>query len=86
MNDGGPYSSYASYRSGSTLNFIFNDNRLNYTDAGDFKSSDDLYTANYGRKKNVVALAKLDLQTGEIERGAFFDRTDINSHCCSQNV
>ncbi len=79
MNDGGPYSSYASYRSGSALNFIFNDNRLNYTDAGDFKSSDDLYTANYGRKKNVVALAKLDLQTGEIERGAFFDRTDINA-------
>ncbi|MDG1776002.1 MAG: hypothetical protein P8H33_01295 [Crocinitomicaceae bacterium] len=79
VNDGGPYSSYASYPSDSTLNFIFNDNRMNYNDDGSFKSDLKLYTANYGRKKNVVALTRIDLKTGEIERKAFFDRHQIEA-------
>ena len=79
VNDGGPYSSYASYPSDSTLNFIFNDNRMNYNEDGSFKSDLKIYTANYGRKKNVVALTRINLNTGEIEREAFFDRLQIEA-------
>ena len=79
MNDGGPFSSYAIYNSDSTLNFVFNDNRMNYTEDGAFKTGDDLYVANYGRKKNVVALAKLNVNTGEIQRESFFNRSEIDA-------
>jgi len=79
MNDGGPYSSYSSYLSDSILNFIFNDNSMNYDEDGIFNSAVCLYTADYSRKKNVVALAGVELNTGGVEREVFFDRFEIEA-------
>ena len=79
INDGGPYSSYSSYLSDSILNFIFNDNIMNYDEDGIFNSALYLYTADYSRKKNVVTLAGVDLNTGGVEREVFFDRSEIEA-------
>jgi hypothetical protein len=61
------------------LNFVFNDNILNYGEDGIFKSALSLYTADYSRKKNVVALAGVDLNTGGVQRKVFFDRSEIEA-------
>ena len=78
-NDQGPFSSYASFIDNGKVHFIFNDNIGNYDDAGSFTDSERLYTANYSRKKNVVALANIDLETGMQEQNTFFDRNEINA-------
>lgn len=78
-NDGGPYSSYESFMDDGKLYMIFNDNIRNYNEAGEFSEIEKLYIANYGRKKNVVAIASIDLETGEKERKTFFDRGDISA-------
>ncbi|XOV69042.1 MAG: hypothetical protein ACFHU9_07605 [Fluviicola sp.] len=78
-NDGGPYSSYESFVSGGKLNFIFNDHINNYDQNGNFIDAPQLYAANYSRRRNVVALADIDMKTGEIGRQPFFDREDIDA-------
>lgn len=78
-NDGGPYSSYESFIDDGKIYFIFNDNIRNYSENGEFENPERLYTANYGRKKNVVAIASIDIETGEKERKTFFDRSEINA-------
>jgi hypothetical protein len=78
-NDGGPYSSYESFIDAGKIYFVFNDNIKNYSPDGSFLGDDRLYTANYGRRKNVVAIASIDLETGEKERETFFDRADIEA-------
>ena len=78
-NDGGPYSSYESFIDKGKLYFIFNDNSKNYNEAGEFLNNERLYTANYGKRKNAVALASVDLKTGEKSRKTFFDRKDIQA-------
>jgi len=78
-NDGGPFSSYESFIDNGKVYFIFNDNVRNYNEDGVFSDNDRLYTANYGRRKNAVALAEIDMETGEKERRTFFDRTEIDA-------
>ncbi len=79
MNDGGPYSSFASYISDSKMSFVFNDSRSNYNASGEFLKNSEIHTANYTKKRNVVALAEIDVETGEVERKVFFGRSDIST-------
>lgn len=78
-NDGGPYSSYESFVADGKLNFIFNDHISNYDQNGNFIDARQIYAANYSKRRNVVALANVDLETGEITRKPFFDREDIDA-------
>jgi hypothetical protein len=76
-NDGGPFSSYYSFVDKGNLCFVFNDNIKNYDEAGNFIGNNRLYPANFGRKKNVVALVEIDMEDGGISRKTFFDRKEI---------
>jgi hypothetical protein len=78
-NDGGPYSSYESFVDNGKIHFIFNDNVRNYDENGAYLDPERLYTANYSKKRNVVALAEIDLETGDQTCKTFFDRTDIQA-------
>jgi hypothetical protein len=79
VNDGGPYSSYARYINNGKLCFVFNDNSVNYDDQGKFLDNGKIYSANFGKKKNVVAIVEIDLETGNSERKVFFDRQEIGT-------
>ncbi|MDX2359959.1 MAG: hypothetical protein QNK23_04065 [Crocinitomicaceae bacterium] len=78
-NDGGPFSSYETFIDNGQVHFIFNDNVKNFDENGNFIDVDRLHVSNYGRKNNVVALASIDLETGETERKPFFGRTEIEA-------
>ena len=78
-NDGGPYSSYESFVSDDEMSFIFNDHIDNYDENGDFIDVSRIYAANYSKRRNAVALASVDLGTGNVERKPFFDREDIDA-------
>ena len=78
-NDDGPYSSYATFIDKNKVYFIFNDHIKNYDDRGVFLDPEHLYTANYTRKRNTVALAEIDLETGDSRRTTFFGREEINA-------
>lgn len=78
-NDGGPFSSYEAFITDNKLHFIFNDNIGNYDESGKFDADDRLYSANYTKRKNTVALASIDLETGDLKRNTFFDISEINA-------
>jgi len=78
-NDGGPYSSYARFIDNGKLCFIFNDHVKNYDLSGKFIVGEKTYPANFGKKKNVVAIVEIDLENGDINRNTFFDRNEINA-------
>jgi hypothetical protein len=79
-NDYGEFSSYCSFQSDSSLNFIFNDNQRNYDDLGDYNRTDDnYYSFNLSKKNNAVALVKIDLESGEIMRQVMESRKELNS-------
>lgn len=79
INDGGPYSSYESFVADGKLHFIFNDHINNYDENGDFIDARQIYAANYSRRRNVVAIASVDLDDGDIDRKPFFDREEIDA-------
>lgn len=79
VNDGGPYSSYESFLSGDKLHFVFNDDTRNYDSTGVFIDTNELYTANFGRKRNVVGIAAIDLNDGAIQRSILFNRADTKA-------
>ncbi len=79
MNDNGSYSSFASFVDGNDIHFIFNDNLLNYRPDGNYIESENIYTANYSRRRNAVAIAKVNLSTGEVKRRTLFDRNEIDA-------
>jgi hypothetical protein len=79
INDGGPYSSFDSFVNDGEVHFIFNDNLKNYTETGEFIDQDGIHTANYGRKNNAVSLASIDLESGDLKREMFFDRSENNT-------
>ena len=78
-NDGGPYSSYARFVDKGKLCFIFNDNDRNYDERGNYLIIDKIYPANFGKKRNVVAIVEVDLENGEVKRNTFFDRKEISA-------
>ena len=80
MNDYGEFSSYCSFQSDSSLNFIFNDNQRNYDDLGVFdKTENNYYSFNLSKKNNAVALVQIDLTSGEMNRIAMESRKELNS-------
>lgn len=80
-NDGGPFSSYCRFIDGSKIVFIFNDNTDNYDANGNFRMPENgfPFSANFGSKRNVVALVTVDVFSGEIERKTFFNRADTET-------
>jgi hypothetical protein len=79
-NDGGALSSYARFVDNGNLCFIFNDHVKNYDEKGDYLNDEEgYYPANFGKKKNVVALVKIDIESGDIKRSTFFDRKEITA-------
>lgn len=77
-NDGGPFSSYCRFVDGSNLCFIFNDNVKNYDEKGGYIKA-NRYAANFGKKKNVVAIVEIDANDGKMDRSTFFDRKEITA-------
>jgi hypothetical protein len=62
------------------LNFIFNDNQRNYDDFGIYdRTENNYYSFNLSKKNNAVALVKIDLTTGEINREVMESRKELNS-------
>ncbi len=79
-NDYGEFSSYASFQSDSSLNFIFNDHQRNYDELGVFnRTEDNYYSFNLSKKNNAVALVKIDLKTGEMTREEMESRKELNA-------
>ena len=79
-NDYGEFSSYCSFQSDSSMNFIFNDNQRNYDDFGIYdRTENNYYSFNLSKKNNAVALVKIDLTTGEINREVMESRKELNS-------
>jgi hypothetical protein len=79
-NDGGPFSSYARYINDGKLCFIFNDNEKNYDELGNFIENENLfYPANFGKRRNAVAIVEIDLADGKVSRKTFFDREEITA-------
>ena len=79
-NDYGEFSSYASFQSDSSLNFIFNDHQRNYDELGAFnRTEDNYYSFNLSKKNNAVALVKIDLKTGEMTREEMESRKELNA-------
>ncbi|MFT5777196.1 MAG: hypothetical protein ACI837_000127 [Crocinitomicaceae bacterium] len=79
INDGGPYSSFESFVDNGEVHFIFNDNLKNYRESGEFIDQERIHTANYGRRNNAVSLASINLESGEMKRDMFFDRSENNT-------
>jgi hypothetical protein len=77
-NDGGPFSSYSRFVDGENLCFIFNDHVSNYDEQGRHIKSAN-YRANFGKKKNVVAIVEIDFNDGKMDRTTFFDRKEISA-------
>ena len=46
---------------------------------GNYLDNDRLYPANFGKKKNVVAIVEVDLSDGSITRKTFFERSEISA-------
>jgi hypothetical protein len=82
INDGGPFSSYASFVSDKKLCFIFNDNIKNYNEDGSFSqsmNSNSIYSLNLSKRRNAAAITAIDLETGEVKRNTLFTRKELNS-------
>jgi hypothetical protein len=79
VNDGGPYSSFESFVDNGRVYFIFNDNQDNYSESGNFTNPERLYSANYSRRRNAVALASIDIETGDLQRTSFLERQKSNT-------
>jgi hypothetical protein len=81
IDDGGPFSSYSRFIDDSKIVFVFNDNSDNYGSDGKYlnPSSGNLYAANFGSRKNAVALVTVDIFSGAIERETFFSRADVET-------
>lgn len=83
-NDGGIMSSVATYIDETSVNFIFNDNILNYDNNGEFvfdynNKEGKLYSASYSKKSNCVVNARVDFQDGTVERKTIFDAKSVEA-------
>lgn len=81
VNDGGPYSSYISFTNEKSFDFIFNDNKRNYNELGDYSQFDDnsSYSYNLSQRNNVVANCTIDITSGLMERKVLFSRKELSS-------
>lgn len=80
-NDGGFYSSVASFHTDDKLVMLFNDNLKNYSESGQFIDDNArFYPTSYKKKTNTVAKVEIDLSTGEIARETYFDRKETKAY------
>ena len=80
VNDNGPYSSYFSYIENGKLCFIFNDNKRNYAETGEYiREGTTPYGFSLSYRKNVVALTSLDLATGNNNRQVMSTAKELSS-------
>ena len=81
INDGGPYSSYKSFTNEKTLNFIFNDNKKNYDELGDFSRDENnsAYSYNLSPRNNAVSNCSIDIETGVLVRKILFSGKELSS-------
>lgn len=79
VNDGGYFSSYERFVDDGKMYMIFNDNDLNYDESGDYNAGIAPKASTLSKKRNAVALVEMDLETGEINREMFFDRTELGA-------
>lgn len=80
VNDHGPYSSYFSYIDNGKLCFIFNDNKRNYAETGEYiREGITPYGFSLSYRKNVVALSTLDLATGNDSRQVMSTAKELSS-------
>ena len=80
MNDNGPFSSFIACNNDQQAYVIFNDNKRNYDEDGIFDSTPNaLNGLSLSNRKNVVALAKINLATGAIDRTAFFSKKELSA-------
>lgn len=78
VNDGGPLSSFASIIDGNRLRLIFNDNIENYDLSGNYIPN-NIYTARFNLKHNVVAMTEIDLASGLQNRYTLFGRKETKT-------
>lgn len=80
MNDHGPFSSFIGFNNSANAYVLFNDNKRNYDDGGIFaRDNNSLFGLNLSPWRNVVALATVDLSTGQISRTTLFSRKDLSA-------
>lgn len=80
-NDGGFYSSVATFHTDDKLVMLFNDNLKNYSESGQFIDDNNrFYPTSYKKKTNTVAKVEIDLATGEIARETYFDRKETKAY------
>jgi len=73
INDYGYYSSVKTFISNGKLLCLFNDNRKNYDDGGNFEGFFREISFPVRKKSYALALGEIDLQTGQIKRSVFND-------------
>ena len=78
-NDGGYFSSYERFVDNGKMYMIFNDNDLNYNEEGEYNAGITPRSATISKRRNAVALVEMDLETGEIKRKMFFDRSELGA-------
>ena len=78
-NDGGYFSSYERFLSDGKLYFIFNDNASNYDESGEFIDDEKVSSSRVSKRKNVVAMVAIDLESGDLTRESFFTRSDLGA-------
>lgn len=80
-NDGGYLSSYADFQTRDKLYLFYNDNEKNYNLAtGEYIDQENPKYSGPGRKKNVVTLVEIDLETGEYNRELMLDKVELTSY------
>lgn len=79
-NDGGYFSSYARYVDNGKMCLFFNDNSDNYNETdGQYNGDLTPKSARISKNKNTVAICEIDLETGEIDRRMYFDRSELGA-------
>ncbi|MGV3630254.1 MAG: hypothetical protein ACO1O6_03570 [Bacteroidota bacterium] len=80
-NDGGFFSSVASFHTDDKLVILFNDNLKNYDESGKFVDDNNrFHAASYRKKTNTVAKVEIDLASGDVERQTYFDRKETKAY------
>ena len=63
------------------MNFIFNDNKKNYDELGDFSRDENnsAYSYNLSPRNNAVSNCSIDIETGVLVRKILFSRKELSS-------
>jgi hypothetical protein len=80
MNDNGPYSSFVACNNNQEAYVIFNDNKRNYSDEGFFNGTpDNIQGLSLSYRKNAVAIVKINLENGALDRSVLFSKKDLSA-------